>query len=123
MRLSLRCGLRDMYERTRCQGTFASSQSPHDGRFLNRPIPLAWLETAAQLPGRSLHVGLVLWYAAGVSRSPSVRLSNILCLRFGMDRNAKYRALHLLEGARLVAVRRKCGRSPVVTILDCGGTS
>ena len=34
-------------------------------RFLDGPVPLAWLETAAKLPGRSLHVGLVLWYAAG----------------------------------------------------------
>ena len=72
----------------------------------------------ARLPGRSLHVGLALWYAVGHSRSPSVHLSNTLCLRFGIDRNAKYRALHLLEDAGLIAVKRKRGQSPLVTIHD-----
>ena len=85
--------------------------------FLNGPVPLAWLMNAAKLPGRSLHVGLVLWYAVGLSGSALVHLSNKLCLRFGLDRNAKYRALRLLEGAGLIAVRRKRGRSPLVTIL------
>jgi hypothetical protein len=87
--------------------------------FLNGPVPLPWLKAAAQLPGRSLHVGMVLWYAAGLSGSVSVHLSNTLCLRFGLDRNAKYRGLRSLGDARLVAVRHKRGRSPLVTILDC----
>jgi hypothetical protein len=87
--------------------------------FLNGPVPLPWLEAAARLPGRSLHVGMVLWYAAGLSGSGSVYLSNRLCLRFGLDRNAKYRALRSLGDARLIAVLRKRGRSPQVTILDC----
>jgi len=88
-------------------------------RFLNGPVPLPWLQAAARLPGRSLHVGMVLWYVAGLSGSVSVRLGNTLCLRFGFDRNAKYRALRSLGDARLVAVKRKRGRSPQVTILDC----
>ena len=107
-----------MYERIRCQGTPASAERQPDRRFLDGPVPLAWLETAAKLPGRSLHVGLVLWYVVGLSRSPSVYLSNILCLRFGVDRNAKYRALLSLEGAGLALVSRKRGQSPFVTVLD-----
>jgi hypothetical protein len=122
MRLSRCCGLPDMYERFRCQGTFASQRGVEDERYLKGPVPLAWLETAAKLRGRSLHVGLVLWYAAGLSRSASVHLSNVLCSRFGIDRNAKYRALHSLEDAGLVAVKRKRGRSPLVIILECSST-
>jgi hypothetical protein len=38
--------------------------------------------------------------------------------RFGLDRNAKYRALTWLEDAGLVSVERKLGRAPVVTILS-----
>lgn len=87
-------------------------------RFLKGPVPLIWLETAARLPGRSLHVGIALWYAAGLTRSRSVTLSNVSGARFGLDRNAKYRALDCLEGAGLIAVQRKLGRAPVVTILD-----
>jgi hypothetical protein len=89
--------------------------------FLKGPVPLPWLKAAARLPGRSLHVGMVLWYAAGVSGSVSVHLSNTLCLRFGLDRNAKYRALQSLKHAKLIVVRRKRGRSPLVTILECRG--
>src|SRR5262249_27677117 len=108
-----------MYERTRRQGAFGSAQCTQDERSLKGPVPLAWLETAARLPGRSLHVGLALWYAAGHPRSPSVHLGNTLCLRFGIDRNAKYRALRLLEDAGLIAIKRKIGQSPLVTIYAC----
>jgi hypothetical protein len=104
-----------MYERTRWL-VYGSTQAHQDERFLEGPVPLAWLQTAARLPGRSLHVGLLLWYVAGQSRAPTVHLSNTLCLRFGVDRNAKYRALILLEDAELITVKRKCGQSPVVTI-------
>ena len=91
-------------------------------QFLKGPVPLHWLQAAARLPGRSLHVGMVLWYVAGHSGSVSVHLSNTLCLRFGFDRNAKYRALRSLMDARLVAIKRKRGHSPQVTILDrCDG--
>jgi hypothetical protein len=88
--------------------------------FLKGPVPLAWLEAAARLPGRSLHAGLALWYAAGLMRSATVPLSNISGVRFGLDRNSKYRAIAWLEGAGLVKVERKLGRAPVVTILQPG---
>ena len=85
---------------------------------LRGPVPLDWLETAARLPGKSIHAGVALWYSAGLTRSRSVPLSNIAGLRFGLDRNAKYRALQWLESAGLIAVERKLGRAPLVTILD-----
>ena len=81
-------------------------------------IPLGWLETASSLPGRSLHAGIAIWHAAGLTRSRSVALSNVAGLRFGLDRNAKYRALNWLEGAGLIKVERKLGRAPLITILD-----
>ena len=111
------CGCLDMDERIVCRGMLEPAQGHGDPRFLGASIPLAWLEIAAKLPGRALHVGLVLWAAAGFSRSPAVHLSNILCLRFGVDRNAKYRALLSLEDAGLAVVKRRRGQSPLVTIL------
>ena len=87
-------------------------------RFLKGPVPLPWLEAAARLPGKSLHAGIAVWYAAGLNRSRTVTLSNISSLRFGLDRNAKYRALSWLEGAGLITVERKIGRAPVITIVD-----
>jgi hypothetical protein len=91
--------------------------------FLKGPVPLTWLELAARLPGKSLHAGIALWYAAGLARSRSVALSNVSGHRFGLDRNSKYRALDWLETAGLIAVERKLGQAPVVTILDAPALS
>ena len=91
---------------------------PRGQLFVRGPLPLPWFEVAARLPGKSLHAGLALWFAAGLARSRSIPLSNVSGHRFGLDRNAKYRALRWLEQAGLVAVDRHLGRAPIVTILD-----
>ena len=47
--------------------------SPQKGEaFLKGPIPLAWLERAARLPGKSLQAAVALWYAAGLTRSARI---------------------------------------------------
>ena len=90
--------------------------------FLKGPVPLIRLEAAARLPGKSLHAGIALWYAAGLTRSRSVALSNIAGGKLGLDRNSKYRALQWLEQSGLVTVERKLGRAPIVTILIPGSS-
>ena len=85
-------------------------------RFLRGPIPLNWLSAAARLPGKALHAGLAIWLEAGMRNSAVVPLSNVTGQRFGIDRNAKYRALHWLEKAELITVERKLGRAPIITI-------
>jgi len=80
---------------------------------------LDWLITAARLPGKSLHVAVALWAVGEMQNSRVVMLSNITSLRFGLDRNAKYRALAWLEEAGLISVERRIGRPPLVTILKC----
>ena len=87
-------------------------------RFLKGPIPLTWLSTAAKLPGKSLHVAIAIWLTASLAKSATVPLSNLAALPFGLDRNAKYRALQWLEEARLIEVQRNLGRSPIVTVLE-----
>lgn len=85
-------------------------------RFIKGPIPLEWVERAARLPGRSLHVALALWYLAGLKRSMTVSVSNRALESFGIDRFAKRRALDWMEKAGLVRVEKVNGRSPTVTI-------
>ena len=81
-----------------------------------------WLACAMRLPGKSLHLAVGLLLIANVQNSRKLALSNRTSRHFGLDRNAKYRALAWLEEARLVSVDRKPGRSPFVTILDRGGS-
>jgi hypothetical protein len=89
-------------------------------QYLGGPIPLGWLSRAASLPGRALHLGAALWFAAVRSKgkNPSVVLTDALADRFGLKaRTTRSRALAVLERAGLVAVENRVGRSPVVTIL------
>jgi len=51
-------------------------------------------------------------------RSQRVSLSNIDAHRFGLNRNAKYRALQWLEAAGLISVKRKLGQTPIVTVVQ-----
>jgi hypothetical protein len=71
-------------------------------KFLKGPIPWIWLTRAAQQPGKALHVGIAIWFLAGVRRTRTVRLSNHNLITLGVERNGKYRALCALEKAGLV---------------------
>ena len=105
---------------------FANERLPRPqggGHFLKGPIPLDWLEIASRLPGRSLHVGIALWFLGGMHKSRVIPLSNHTSRRFGLDRNSKYRGLDWLEQAELISVERKLGRAPIVTINEPPGSS
>ena len=60
---------------------------------------------------------MLLVCLAKAANTRQVEFSNSASQQFGLDRNAKYRALACLEAAGLVTVSRKLGRSPTVTIL------
>ena len=77
-----------------------------------------WIVKAARLSGRTLHLAVVLQILAVRQQSPIVELSNADASQFGLDRNAKYRTLSYLEEAGLVMVKRRRGRSPIVTLLQ-----
>jgi hypothetical protein len=87
------------------------------GKFLRGPVPLDWLQQAARLPGRALHVGVVLWYLDGFQQTRTVKAKPGVLQDFGADRHASYRALRALEKAGLVSVVRKKGAAPVVTLV------
>jgi len=89
------------------------------GAFLKGPIPLKWLARASALPGKSLAVGLAIWYCAGLrQRQDDLTLCRSTLDRFGVSRQAGYRGLRLLEQAGLVAAVRQRGCCPRVDILN-----
>ena len=75
-----------------------------------------WLTAAARLPGRALHVGIVLWLESGLRKSAVVALSQQRLRDLGVDRYAGYRGLSMLEQADLVDVQRHPGRLSRVTL-------
>ncbi|HEX2473270.1 MAG TPA: helix-turn-helix domain-containing protein [Lacipirellulaceae bacterium] len=86
--------------------------------FLKGPIPWQWLINAGRLPGKTLHVAIVLWHLVGLRKSLTVCWEPSKAKPFGMDRHTVYRALAILEKAGLVTVNRKKGRCPIVSILN-----
>src|SRR5215210_551623 len=79
-------------------------------RFLKGPIPLEHIAQAACLPGKALAVYLAVHHRCDLEGRSSVTLPAALLRDFGIDRDAKARALRHLEQAGLVQVERK-GRS------------
>jgi hypothetical protein len=99
-------------------GRICSQSFSRPTRFLRGPISLTWLERAARLPGRALHVALAIRHQSALERTQTVALPNKQLAEFGVDRDAKRRGLAVLEAARLISVERKAGRNPTVTIIE-----
>ncbi len=83
---------------------------PNRKPFIKGPIPLAWAQQAAKLPGRTLHVGMVLWFLAGVRKSNQGAVSYTVAKHFGLNRFTVYRGLARLKEANLINLSRKPGR-------------
>lgn len=94
------------------------SQQKVKRQFVRGPIPLYWISRASKLSGKALHVGMMLWYLAGVTKSKEVLVSNTKLLGWGVSRHQKARALSALERVGLVRVKRGTGRNPRVLILE-----
>jgi len=95
-------------------------QESRQDEFIKGPLPLPWMIAATALPGRyPLAVALVIWFRAGLEKTISkLRLTSKMLDRFSINRQAGYRALATLEDAGLVAVDRKPGRCPLVSIRE-----
>jgi hypothetical protein len=112
-------------EKLRLNGTAATipmarRTPPRHGtreRFLKGPIPWPWLEAAAGLPGKALHLALCLWQQAGWRRRRTVKLC-LTRVGLGVSEYAGRRALRLLEAAGLVSVERQPGHGLEVTLRD-----
>lgn len=91
-------------------------------RFLRGPIPWRWLEAAGRLPGKALHVAIAVWHLVGIKKSRTVKWEPSAVAHWRLNRLAVYRGLQALERAGLVAVDRRNGRCPVVTINDVHGS-
>jgi hypothetical protein len=89
--------------------------------FLCGPIPWNWLIAASKVNGKgsAVQVALAIWFLSGLNRkSATVKLTRKTLSQLGIERNAGYRGLRVLEESGLVAVTRRPGASPIVVILE-----
>lgn len=92
------------------------------GGFIKGPLPLPWLQAVMQLPGKTLHLALAVWYLAGLNRrTDNLMLSPKVVHSFGLSRDAQYDGLHRLEAQGLILVRRQPGQAPRVTLASLDG--
>ena len=79
---------------------------------------MAWLSKAAQLPGKTLHVAMALWWLHGMAKGKPLKLTQKALDYFNVSRYAVRGGLALLERQGLIGVERKAGQRPTISILD-----
>ncbi len=84
--------------------------------FIKGPIPRDWITTANALPGKAGAVGIALWFLSGVKGSATFKVTAEARQVAACSRQAFSRGLDALEDAGLVAVQRRSGNNPEVTI-------
>ena len=91
--------------------------APMSVPFLKGPIPMAWLNAAAKLPGKTLNVGIAIWWLAGMSKTTAFKLTRKALNQLGVSRGAALDALRRLEENGLILVKRLPGQRSTVQIL------
>ena len=91
--------------------------TPMSVPFLKGPIPMAWLNAAAKLPGKTLNVGIAIWWLAGMSKTTAFKLTRKALNQLGVSRDAASDALKRLEENGLIMVKRLPGQRSTVEIL------
>ena len=86
--------------------------------FLRGPIPMAWLNEAARLPGKALNLGIAIWWLAGMAQTKTFKLTGKALDQLGVSRDTAADALKRLEGRGLIRVQRAPGQRPTVEILS-----
>jgi DNA-binding transcriptional ArsR family regulator len=103
----------------RSQGGIRRGQraSPFRGKFIAGPIDVSWVCQASQLGVKALLVGLALWHIKGLRKADTFIVSNLMLQEWGIQPDAKRRALRKLERAGLITLERRGRRSPRVTLV------
>ena len=91
--------------------------APMSVPFLKGPIPMAWLNAAARLPGKTLNVGLAIWWLAGMSNTTAFKLTRKALDQLAVSRDAASDGLKRLEDNGLILVKRSSGQRPIVEIV------
>jgi DNA-binding transcriptional ArsR family regulator len=72
---------------------------------------------ASRLGVKALLVGLALWHLKKLRQADTIIVSNLMLRDWGIEPDAKSRALRKLEKAGLIRIERRGKRSPLVTLV------
>jgi DNA-binding transcriptional ArsR family regulator len=91
--------------------------SPIRDKFIAGPINVPWVVQAGRLGVKALLVGLALWHLKKLRQADTFIVSNLMLQEWGVQPDAKTRALRKLEKAGLIRIERRGKRSPQVTLV------
>lgn len=91
--------------------------SPIRGKFIAGPVDVQWVVQASRLGVKALLVGLALWHLKKLRQADTFTVSNLMMREWGVQPDAKSRALRALERDGLIRVERRGKRSPHVTLV------
>ncbi len=92
-------------------------EAPMKALFLRGPIPMDWLSKAANLPGKTLHLAMALWWLKGMTKGNPFKLTRKALDLLNISRDAASDGLVRLESQGLIAVERKSGQRPLIKLL------
>lgn len=92
--------------------------APLSTPFLKGPIPMAWLNEAAKLPGKALNLGIAIWWLYGMAKTKTFKLTSKALAQLDISRDAASSGLKRLEAQGLIRVQRLSGQRPTVEILS-----
>lgn len=78
---------------------------------------MVWLNEASKLPGKSINLGLAIWWLAGMAKTKTFKLTGKALDHLDISRDAASDALKRLEERGLIRVQRAPGQRPTVEIL------
>lgn len=96
--------------------------APISTPFLKGPIPMLWLSAAASLPGKTLNLGIAIWWLAGMAKTKTFKLTGKALMNFGISKDAASDALKRLEAHGLIRAYRAPGQRTTVEILTVANT-
>src|SRR6478672_5278248 len=106
----------DEVKRSQSDSRRGRRSSPIREKFIAGPIDVPWVVQASRLGVKALLVGLALWHLKKLRQADTFTVSNLMLQEWGVEPDAKSRALRALERAGLIRVERCGKRSPLVTL-------
>lgn len=83
---------------------------------------MLWLSAAASLPGKTLNLGIAIWWLAGMAKTKTFKLTGKALMNFGISKDAASDALKRLEAHGLIRAYRAPGQRTTVEILTVANT-
>ena len=105
------------YEKLRYTHGLGFSKAKQVSLFIKGPIPLEWISTAENLPGKAINVALALYWMGGMNPQKRFKITRRALGLFNVSDDAYRDALLRMEAAKLIRVSRSPGQRALVEIV------